>query len=124
MTHAITVIAVDDVQESARFYQTVLELPRTVDTPVYVELALAGHALGLYQRDGFARNVGAAAPPRPSGIGAAELYVRVANLDAAIERARGAGARELSPRALRAWGEEAAYFSDPDGFVLALAQAV
>ncbi len=37
-------------------------------------------------------------------------------------RAIAAGARELSPLAPRDWGDEAAYFADPDGNVLAVAR--
>jgi catechol-2,3-dioxygenase len=32
-----------------------------------------------------------------------------------------AGARRLSPRQQRGWGDEAAYFADPDGNVFAVA---
>ena len=39
-------------------------------------------------------------------------------------RALAAGARELSPLALRNWGHEVAYSLDPDGHVLAFAAAV
>src|SRR5207244_3574714 len=33
-----------------------------------------------------------------------------------------AGARPLSPRAPRVWGDEAAYFADPDGHVVAVSR--
>ncbi len=33
-----------------------------------------------------------------------------------------AGARCLSPRAVRPWGDEAAYYADPDGNVIAVAK--
>ena len=41
----------------------------------------------------------------------------------AIERLVRAGARELSPLAVRPWGDEAAYFADPSGNVLVVARA-
>jgi len=47
--------------------------------------------------------------------------VRVDDLEGTIERLRDAGARPLSPRADRNWGDEAAYFADPDGNVVAVA---
>jgi len=47
--------------------------------------------------------------------------VRVDDLDGTLERLREPGARPLSPRADRNWGDEAAYFADPDGNVLAVA---
>jgi uncharacterized glyoxalase superfamily protein PhnB len=55
-------------------------------------------------------------------ITSTEIYLYVDDLAAAIVRVEGAGARALSPRAQRAWGEEAAYFADPDGNVVVLAQ--
>ncbi len=39
-----------------------------------------------------------------------------------MERVRAAGGREVSPLASRPWGDRAAYFADPDGHVLAVAE--
>jgi uncharacterized glyoxalase superfamily protein PhnB len=47
--------------------------------------------------------------------------VRVNDLDATLERLGEVGARRLSPRRQRGWGDEAAYFADPDGNVFAVA---
>lgn len=90
---------------------------------MYVELALPnGRSLGLYARDGFARNTGQAPAPAPEGATTAtELYLRCFDLDAAEEALRRAGARLLSPRAPRGWGDEAAYYADLDGNVLVVA---
>jgi predicted enzyme related to lactoylglutathione lyase len=44
-----------------------------------------------------------------------------ADLAAAVERVRRAGGRALSPASARPWGEDVAYFADPDGNVIALA---
>ena len=52
-----------------------------------------------------------------------ELYFFTDDVDAAAARLAGAGARLLSPRALRPWGDEAAYFADPMGNVLVMARA-
>ena len=55
----LTLLAVDDVQRSAAFYTTAFWWDVTVDAPTYVELALpGGMRIGLYRRDGFARNTG------------------------------------------------------------------
>ena len=54
----------------------------------------------------------------------AELYFHMADLDAAIARLKEAGARELSALSPRPWGDEAAYYADPDGNVLAVARPV
>jgi len=57
-----------------------------------------------------------------AALAPAELYLHTSDLDAAIARLAAAGARLLSPRGPRAWGDEAAYFADPDGHVLVLAR--
>ena len=49
------------------------------------------------------------------------FYLVVENPAAFYSRAIAAGARELSPLALRDWGHTAAYCLDPDGHVLAFA---
>ena len=48
--------------------------------------------------------------------------MRVEDLDKTIDRLGRVGARKLSPRQERSWGEEAAYFADPDGNVVAVAR--
>ena len=90
----------------------------------YAELVLSDEdRLGLYVRDGFAASAGI----EPAEIGdarytGAEVYVRVEDLNAAIERLGAAGATRLSERREREWGDEAAYFADPDGNVVAVAR--
>lgn len=125
--HVLTILAVHDVAAAAAFYDRAFGWTRAVDVPVYVEYALPGGArVGLYQREAFARNVGGVVPAAapPGGLTGAELYFHVDDLDAAIARLAGAGARCLSERAARPWGDEAAYFADLDGTVLVVARAV
>jgi predicted enzyme related to lactoylglutathione lyase len=55
-------------------------------------------------------------------VSPAYLYVRVDDLAETIDRLERAGARKFSPRSKRGWGEEAAYFADPDGNVVAVAR--
>jgi predicted enzyme related to lactoylglutathione lyase len=119
----LTILAVDDVARATAFYRDAFAWPQTVAVPVYAELAVpGGMRLGLYARAGFARNTGR--PPGRIGPGeltATELYLHVDDLEAAIARLRAAGAVELSPRARRDWGDDAAYFADPDGNVVVVA---
>lgn len=120
--HVLTILAVDDLARAARFYREALGWEQTVDTPVYVELA-DGMRLGLYLRDGFARNTGLTPQGRPAhGTTATELYLHVDDVAEAGERLRIAGAMELSPAAARPWGDEAAYFADPEGNVVVVAR--
>jgi lactoylglutathione lyase len=119
------VLAVEDVARAEQFYETAFGWKRSLAWPeTYTELDLPGDDwLGLYRRDGFAEEADAHPveidPGKHTGT---ELYVHVDDIDAAIERILRAGARPLSPRAPREWGDEAAYFADPDGNVVALAR--
>lgn len=118
--HVLIILAVTDLDRAVAFYEAAFELRARVRAPTYVELALDDvRGLGLYQREGFARNTGA--PPTraaPGEITATELYFRCDDgneLSEAIARIEHAGARVLSARGARDWGDEAAYFADPDG---------
>lgn len=118
----LVILAVSDLPAMARFYAEVLGWPRVVDVPVYVELQDEdGVRLGLYADAHFAGNIGTL--PAPShGLTRTELYLSCGDLSLAIERAHQAGARPLGPRAPRAWGDEVAYFADPEGNIVALAR--
>lgn len=122
--HVLTIIAVADLEVSVGFYRNAFGWPARVRAPVYVELALPdGRGLGLYRRDGFARNTGQLPAELATGdITGTELYLHCHDLDDAMARLRAAGARMLSAPAPRGWGDEAAYFADPDGNVLVLAR--
>lgn len=122
MRHALTILAVDDVERAAAFYLQALGAERAVRVPVYHELLCqGGQRLGLYQRGGFAINTGQTPAARPeAGTTATELYFLTDDLDAAIARLVGAGATPLSPRAPRPWGDEVAYFADPERNVVAV----
>lgn len=118
----MVVFAVDDLPAARRFYGEAFGWEVNLDVPVVTKFAIPGGGeLMLYVRSGFAVNTGqepALAPP--AGTTATELYLHTDDLDAAIARLEAAGARLLSPRAPRDWGDEAAYYADPDGNVLAV----
>ena len=120
------IFAVDDVGRAAAFYQAVFGWPRNerIDYREYVELHSPDGTLGLCERGTYARMTGAT-PMTPSNgdVSPAYLYVRVPDVREAIAKLDDAGARPLSPLASRSWGEEAAWFADPDGNVVAVAQA-
>ncbi|MBI4870237.1 MAG: GNAT family N-acetyltransferase [Candidatus Riflebacteria bacterium] len=121
--HILTILAVAELARSATFYRDAFGFPARVDVPVYVELELPdGRGLGLYAASAFACNTGEPPAAAPPGITATELYFHCDDLDASIRKLREAGARLLSGRARRPWGDEAAYFADPDGNVLVVAQ--
>lgn len=121
---ALVILAVDDVARAARFYEGVFGWPAVVDVAVYRELALPdGMRLGLYQREAFAKNTATPAGARaPGQTTATELYLVVDDPAAMGARLAAFGARCLSPLTTRPWGDEAAYFEDPDGNVVVVAR--
>jgi catechol 2,3-dioxygenase-like lactoylglutathione lyase family enzyme len=118
------VLAVTDVDRAYEFYREVFGWESHLEWPgEYTELVVTeDDRLGLYRRDGYAVTAGAEPADLNGRVSPAYLYVRVDDLDETIARLRKAGARPLSPRSERTWGEEAAYFADPDGNVVAVAR--
>ena len=123
--HVLTILATPDKARLLAFYRAAFPgWTLGVDVPPYAELALPGGArLGLYQREGFAANVGALPAVVPEGaLAHVELYLHVDDLELVERRLEAAGARLLSARAARAWGDEASYWADPDGNVVVCAR--
>lgn len=122
--HVLVVLACADVARSKAFYVGVFGWRVCVDLAVYVELEVpTGLRVGLYARDGFARNTGEAPAASPArGTTSSELYLRVDDVPAALARLLAAGGRLLSATAPRPWGDEAAYVADPDGNVVAVSR--
>lgn len=120
------VLAVSDVDRSYDFYRSVFGWSSHLEWPgEYTELVVTkDDRLGLYRRDGWAETAGADPVDVDGRVSPAYLYVRVEDLDGTIERLLEAGARPLSPRSERGWGDEAAYFADPDGNVVAVGRYI
>lgn len=122
--HALTILAVRDLDAATNFYRKAFDWPQVVSAPTYSEFTLPGDArLGLYERNAFAQNTGQVPSPIADGeLAPVELYFHADDIVDAVRRLHAAGARALSPLAPRDWGEEAAYFADHDGNVLVLAR--
>jgi catechol 2,3-dioxygenase-like lactoylglutathione lyase family enzyme len=122
------IYAVRDLDRSLRFYEQALGWPRNerIDYANYVELLPPdGGSLGLFEREGFAGTVGAPPSEIPADrVAPAYVYVRVDDVQRAVARIEAAGGRPLSPPRERSWGERAAWFADPDGNVIAVAEPV
>jgi len=119
------IFAVKDVDRSVAFYQGVFGWSRNerIDYREYVELHAPDGTLGLCERDTYASLTGAPPmTPRNGDVSPAYLYVRVPDVREAIAKLDEAGARPLAPLASRSWGDRAAWFADPDGNVVAVAQ--
>lgn len=119
----IVILAVTDLGRAVAFYRSAFGWTVDVDTPSYAEFSLPNGRIGLYQREAFARNVSELPHQIPAGLLApAELYLLPDDLEAVAVRLEAAGGRPLSPLRHRDWGDEVAYYADPDGNVLALAR--
>jgi len=122
--HILTVFAVSDVARAVSFYERAFGWERRADFPIFVELALPdGRGVAFYERNAFGTNTGRVPPAAAEGeLTGAELYLRCDDLDAVIGRLAALGARELRALTRKPWGDEVAYFADPDGYVLAVAR--
>lgn len=123
---ALTILYVEDLARATRFYDAAFGWLKSVDVPVYVEYRLnAGARLGLMPQGNTRHFLGdALGRLRPTdGCPRAEVYLRVGDgdLDGLIARLEAVSARCTSPRARRDWGDDVAYYLDPDGYVLAVA---
>lgn len=120
----LLIFAVRDLPKAVMFYLQAFGWKQTVDVPVYAEFEMpGGQRLGLYQKEGFARNTGQDPICAADGeLTGSEIYFHVDDIKAAIARLTEAGARQLSGLSPRDWGDEAVYFADPDGNVIVLAR--
>ena len=121
------ILYVADQACSTAFYAAVLATPPRLNVPGMTAFDLPGGAvLGLMPAAAIRRLLGDALPDPAAaqGVPRAELYLLIADPQAMHARALAAGAVELSPLQPRDWGHRAAYALDPDGHVLACAQAL
>jgi len=128
MSRALTIFFVADQARSCAFWSSALDAAPVLDVPGMTEFDLpGGGGLGLMPETGMRRLLDL---PLPDGHAVAashapraELYLRVPDPYAALERAIAAGAQCISPVSERNWGERAGYCLDPDGYLLAFAAA-
>ena len=121
--HDVTILAVADLSRSLDFYTKAFDWSIRTQSKSYAEFELPGGlALALCTAEGFEKIVGS--PPRlaENGVSSVQVYLRSDDLPRSIARLHAAGARALSKASDRDWGEEAAYFADPDGHVLVVSR--
>jgi catechol 2,3-dioxygenase-like lactoylglutathione lyase family enzyme len=124
MKPRITVITlgVDDLERALRFYRDGLgfKTEGIIGTEfehgavVFIELQ-PGLKLALWPRASLAHDSGLALKPTsPTELSLGHNVASKAEVDAAMEQARQAGARIIKPAQATFWGGYAGYFQDPD----------
>lgn len=118
------ILYVADQARSRDFYRAVLAMEPSLDVPGMTEFDMGGCKLGLMPEAGIARIVTPALPhpDKAHGVPRCELYLLVASAAEVASRCYAACAVEVSPLVERDWGHRVAYFADPDGHVLAIAE--
>jgi flavin reductase (DIM6/NTAB) family NADH-FMN oxidoreductase RutF/predicted enzyme related to lactoylglutathione lyase len=122
--HDVTILATDDVRALAGFYMRAFDWPIEIESREYVQFAVpGGQAIAVCGFDAFEDHTGSRVPHKTDeNLTGIQLYLRTDDLSGAIARVIEAGGRPLSALRRRKWGDEAAYFADPDGNVVALAR--
>lgn len=118
------ILYVSNQEKSRDFYQILLQQKPSLDVSGMTEFTLNDFVkIGLMPNDGIAKIITPKLPHPTSGIGIprCELYLQVDNIESIFEKAKQAGATEISPITLRDWGDYVGYISDFDGHVIALA---
>lgn len=111
-------LGVRDLEESVRFYEQVLGLPRMDSPPEVAFFTLMGSWLGLYGRESLAEDAGVPADGTGfAGFTIAHNVASEAAVDEFLEQAIRAGAKLVKPAQKVFWGGYSGYFSDPDGYL-------
>jgi hypothetical protein len=114
----LVTLGVADLARSIAFYEA-LGFMRKVKAAEGVGFFRAGAcAFGVFPLDDLAKDAhidAGAEPPAFRGVALAWNCRSQAEVDAAIERARAAGAAITKPPQETFWGGYAGYFADPDG---------
>ncbi len=122
--HDLTILVADDVRSAMAFYSRAFEWPISVESREYVQFDLpGGRGLAICSSDAFELHTGGRLRTRTDdALSGAQLYLRTYDPRRAAQRLLEAGARPLGELEPRAWGDECAYFADPEGNVIALAR--
>jgi uncharacterized glyoxalase superfamily protein PhnB len=120
------ILYVADQKVSRDFYSQILLIEPELDVPGMTEFRLSNtNKLGLMPIEGIKKILGEkiADQDTAAGIPRSELYLLSENAGDLCSRAIAAGAVEISPLLKRSWGDKAAYYSDPDGHIIAFAES-
>jgi predicted enzyme related to lactoylglutathione lyase len=119
------ILYVASQERSKAFYEKVLVKKPILNVPGMTEFQLSDNfLLGLMPEKGIAKILGETTPHPETGNGIprCELYLIVDDPAKSLELAVEAGAKKISPAAVRTWQDLVSYCSDPDGHVIAFAK--
>lgn len=123
--HDVTILAVDNLERSLLFYSKAFDWALRIQGKQYAEFELPGGlGLALCTKDGFAKYTGRRPEFSRGNVSPVQIYLRSDDLARSVARLHAAGGKPLSKSADRDWGEEAAYFADPDGHVLVVSRPI
>jgi catechol 2,3-dioxygenase-like lactoylglutathione lyase family enzyme len=111
-------LGVADLNRAARFYETVLRLPRVNNSPEVVFFELGKTWLALFPRELLAKDAGV--PAKGSGFRGFTLAHNVRSaeeVDRLLKEVADGGGRIVKPGQRADWGGYTGYFADPDGFL-------
>jgi catechol 2,3-dioxygenase-like lactoylglutathione lyase family enzyme len=111
-------LGVSNLEESVRFYEQGLGLPRMDSPPAVAFFTLNGSWLGLYRRESLAEDAGVSADGTGfAGFTIAHNLDSESAVDELLEQAVAAGATLVKPAQKVVWGGYSGYFADPDGYL-------
>jgi catechol 2,3-dioxygenase-like lactoylglutathione lyase family enzyme len=119
------ILYVSDQKKSRDFYSFILDIVPSLDVDGMTEYKLSeGTKMGLMPAAGIKKILNGKVPDPENGHGIprCELYISTNDAAAYCSRALSAGAIEISPLLKRNWGDNVAYYSDPDGHIIAFAE--
>jgi len=124
MQFGYAIVYVSDVEASLAFFESAFGLKRRFlhESGGYGELDTGGTALSFARHDVARGNLGrdyVAADASASPLGM-EIGLTTADVPAACERAKAAGATLLSAPTTKPWGQVVAYLRTPDGSLVEL----
>ncbi len=116
MQISVITLGTRDQRRAERFYRALLESAPRHDRSGVCYFALTGSWLALYPREALADYCGV--DSQGTGFSGVTLSVNLASpaeVGAALDRAREAGARVVRDAGPTDWGGHAAWIADPDG---------
>jgi uncharacterized protein len=119
------ILYVHDQEKSMNFYAGLFDCRPHLHVPGMTEFQLSEECfLGLMSEAGIKKLLPSLSDPAAGqGIPRCELYLKRPDACKLYERALAHGGSELSAPAPRSWGDLVGYCLDPDGHVLAFAEA-